>query len=108
LDNYEKSEAKLNNEALEVNYKLGTGDLSNEMVTIQKKYEKDVLLNKALKVFYVLLVIGIVFLLIKNIRDKNKAHKKMNALIEEFKANLEKKENPQIEIAAVEQEEDVL
>jgi YesN/AraC family two-component response regulator len=61
------------------------------MVTIQKKYENDVLLNKALKVFYVLLVVGIVFLLIKNIIDKNKAHKKMNALIEEFKANLEKK-----------------
>lgn len=108
LDNYEKSEAKLNNEALEVNYKLGTGDLSNEMVTIQKKYENDVLLNKALKVFYVLLVIAIVFLLIKNIRDKNKAHKKMNALIEEFKANLEKKENPQTQIAVMEQEEDVL
>lgn len=108
LDNYEKSEAKLNNEALEVNYKLGTGDLSNEMVTIQKKYENDVLLNKALKIFYVLLVIGIVFLLIKNIRDKNKAHKKMNALIEEFKANLEKKENPQPEIAVIDQEEDVL
>lgn len=108
LDNYEQSEAKLNNEALEVNYKLGTGDLSNEMVTIQKKYENDVLLNKALKVFYVLLVIAIVFLLIKNIRDKNKAHKKMNALIEEFKANLEKKENPQTQIAVMEQEEDVL
>jgi len=93
LDNYEKSEAKLNNEALEVNYKLGTGDLSDEMVGIQEKFENEVLLNKALRVFYVLLVIGIVFLLIKNIRDKNKAHKKMNALIEEFKANLEKKEN---------------
>ncbi|WP_228526519.1 MULTISPECIES: helix-turn-helix domain-containing protein [unclassified Flavobacterium] len=96
LNNYEKSEAKLSNEALEVNYKLGTDDLSDEMVTIQKKYENEVFFNKALKVFYVLLVIGIVFLLIKNIRDKNKAHKKMNALIEEFKANLEKKENESI------------
>ncbi|WP_242661113.1 helix-turn-helix domain-containing protein [Flavobacterium johnsoniae] len=109
LDNYEKSEAKLNNEALEVNYKLGTGNLSDEMVVIQEKYEKDVLLNKALKVFYVLLVVGIVFLLIKNIIDKNKAHKKMNALIEEFKANLEKKNNAEAEIAqtstAVELEE---
>lgn len=99
LDNYEKSEAKLNNEALEVNYKLGTGNLSDEMVVIQEKYEKDVLLNKALKVFYVLLVVGIVFLLIKNIIDKNKAHKKMNALIEEFKANLEKKSHAEAEIA---------
>lgn len=108
LDNYEKSEAKLNNEALEVNYKLGTDDLSDEMVTIQKKYENDVLLNKALKVFYVLLVVGIVFLLIKNIIDKNKAHKKMNALIEEFKANLEKKSIAEAaEIEEIEQVQDL-
>ncbi|MDA6072402.1 AraC family transcriptional regulator [Flavobacterium sp. AC] len=91
LDNYEKSESKLNDQILEVNYKLGVGDLTNEMVTIQEKYKYDVFLNKALKVFYVVLFVAIVFLLIKNIRDKNKAHKKMNALIEEFKANLEKK-----------------
>lgn len=91
LDNYEKSESKLNDEILEVNYKLGVGDLTNEMVTIQEKYKYDVFLNKALKVFYVVLFVAIVFLLIKNIRDKNKAHKKMNDLIEEFKANLEKK-----------------
>jgi YesN/AraC family two-component response regulator len=108
LDNYEKSEAILSNEALEVNYKLGVGDLSEEMITIQDKYEKDVLLNKALRVFYVLLVIGIVFLLIKNIRDKNKAHKKMNALIEEFKANLEKKDHPEIKTALVANEENVI
>jgi AraC-like DNA-binding protein len=108
LDNYEKSAAKLNNEALEVNYKLGTVDLSDEMVGIQEKFENEVLLNKALRVFYVLLVIGIVFLLIKNIRDKNKAHKKMNALIEEFKANLEKKENQVIPEIEVPELEDVL
>nr|WP_264531960.1 helix-turn-helix domain-containing protein [Flavobacterium sp. N502540] len=98
LDNYEKSESKLNDEVLEVNYKLGVGDLTSEMITIQEKYKYDVFLNKALKVFYVVLFIGIVFLLIKNIRDKNKAHKKMNALIEEFKANLEKKNEPEQEI----------
>ena len=108
LDNYEKSEAKLNNEALEVNYKLGTGDLSAEMETIQQKYEDEVLLNKALRVFYVLLVVAIVFLLIKNIRDKNKAHKKMNALIEEFKANLEKKENPIVAEIEIPDLDDVL
>jgi AraC-like DNA-binding protein len=92
LDTYEKSETKLTNEALEVNYRLGVKDLSDEMLSIQEKYKYEVLLNKSLRIFYVLLVVAIVFLLIKNIRDKNKAHKKMNALIEEFKANLEKKE----------------
>lgn len=97
LDNYEDFQTKLNHEALEVNYKLGVNDLTQEMVVIQEKYQYDVLINKALKVFYVLLVVGIIFLLIKNIRDKNKAHKKMNALIEEFKANIEKKNNAEIE-----------
>ncbi|MDQ6470239.1 helix-turn-helix domain-containing protein [Flavobacterium sp. LHD-80] len=100
LSAYEKSESKLRDEAQEVNYKLGVEDLSTEMINIQEKYKYDVLINKALKVFYVVLVLGIVFFLIKNIRDKNKAHKKMNALIEEFKANIEKKENPPILAAA--------
>nr|WP_026727067.1 helix-turn-helix domain-containing protein [Flavobacterium denitrificans] len=102
LNTYEKSEAKLRDEAQEVNYKLGVEDLSTEMLNIQEKYKYDVLINKALKIFYVLLVLGIVFFLIKNIRDKNKAHKKMNALIEEFKANLEKKENPPVVAEALE------
>jgi AraC-like DNA-binding protein len=106
LDTYEKSETKLTNEALEVNYRLGVKDLSDEMLSIQEKYKYEVLLSKALRVFYVLLVVAIVFLLIKNIRDKNKAHKKMNALIEEFKANLEKKESPDLVTTEIlEQEE---
>lgn len=98
LDNYENYEAKINEEALEVNYKQGVAGLSAEMITIEKKYKNDVFINRGLKVFYVLMFVGIVFLLIKNIRDKNKAHKKMNALIEEFKANIEKKNNPEFEV----------
>ncbi|MFD2942669.1 helix-turn-helix domain-containing protein [Flavobacterium notoginsengisoli] len=98
LDSYEKYEGNMREEALEVNFQLGTADLSEEMLDVQKKYKYEVFWNKALKVFYVILVIGIVFFLIKNIRDKNKAQKKMNALIEEFKANLEKKEIDKTEI----------
>ncbi|MCD0472699.1 helix-turn-helix domain-containing protein [Flavobacterium sp. JAS] len=103
LDNYEKFETKLNDQALEVNYKQGVGNLTDEMVTIEKKYKNDVFLNRGLKVVYVLLFVVIVFLLIKNIRDKNKAHKKMNALIEEFKANIEKRNNPEFEPEVVEE-----
>lgn len=105
LDAYEKYEGKLRDEAVEVNYKLGVENLGGEMLIIQEKYKYEVFWNKALKVFYVLLVVGIVFLLIKNIRDKNRAHKKMNALIEEFKANLEKKENAPVEIEIPELED---
>jgi YesN/AraC family two-component response regulator len=103
LDNYEPFEAKLTEQALEVNYKQGVGNLTNEMISIEKKYKNDVFLSRGLKVFYVLMFVGIVFLLIKNIRDKNKANKKMNALIEEFKANIEKKNNPEFEIAEKEE-----
>lgn len=108
LDSYEKYEGNLREEALEVNYKLGTADLSEEMLDVQEKYKYEVFWNKALKVFYVILVIGIVFFLIKSIRDKNKAHKKMNALIEEFKANLEKKEIENVEIDKAEIEKVII
>jgi len=101
LDSYEKYEGNLREEALEVNYKLGTADLSQEMHDVKERYKYEVFWNKALKIFYVVLVIGIVFFLIKNIRDKNKAQKKMNALIEEFKSNLEKKELEKAEIENV-------
>ncbi|MDP5198657.1 helix-turn-helix domain-containing protein [Flavobacterium sp. DG2-3] len=107
LDSYEKYEGNLREEALEVNYKLGTEDLSQEMFDVQEKYKYEVFWNKALKIFYVILVIGIVFFLIKNIRDKNKAQKKMNALIEEFKANLERKELEKTEIENVRAEEEI-
>lgn len=108
LDNYEEFETKLNDEALEVNYKQGVGNLTDEMVTIEKKYKNDVFLNRGLKVLYVLIFVVIVFLLIKNIRDKNKAHKKMNALIEEFKANIEKRNNPEFEQKEVEAIEELI
>lgn len=108
LENYEKFETKLNDQALEVNYKQGVGNLTDEMITIEKKYKNDVFLNRGLKVFYVLIFVVIVFLLIKNIRDKNKAHKKMNALIEEFKANIEKRNNPEFEQEEVEAIEELV
>ncbi len=91
LDNYEQFEAKLSEEALEVNYKQGVGGLTAEMVTIEKKYKDDIFLDRCLKILYMLVFVTILFLLVKNIRDKNNAHKKMNALIEEFKANIEKR-----------------
>ncbi|OXB02003.1 histidine kinase [Flavobacterium plurextorum] len=108
LDNYEKFEEKLSAEALEVNYKQGVNNLTDEMVTIEERYKNEVLINRGLKVFYVLIFVSVVFLLIKNIRDKNKAHKKMNALIEEFKANIEKKNNSELVEPQPEIQEEVL
>nr|WP_315220109.1 helix-turn-helix domain-containing protein [uncultured Flavobacterium sp.] len=106
LNNYEKFETKLDHDVLEVNLKLGLNDLDAEMLLIEEKYKYDVLWNKILKAFYGVLVVGIIFLLIKNRKDKIKARKKMNALIEEFKINLEKKNNPEPELAVPEAIED--
>ncbi len=96
LDNYEKYEAKISKEALEVNYKQGVGNLTTEMHSIEKKYKQDLFLTRALYVFYLLLFIGSVFLLIKNIRDKNYTRKNTIALLEE--SNAKKTESIKIEL----------
>lgn len=105
LENQEKFQKKLKEEAIEVNYKQGTEDLTQEIFKIEKKYKYEVYFNRFLKVFYGLLVFGIVFLVIKNKRDKKKSYQKMNALIEEFKSNLKQNENPEKEIESIEHEE---
>ena len=81
LDLFDKLEGKLNEERVKVNYKQGEDNLKAEMLSIEKKYKEDSLLNRMLNVFYVILFLGIVFLLIKNSRDKKKSQKKMIALI---------------------------
>jgi hypothetical protein len=61
LDNYEKFEEKLSAEALEVNYKQGVHNLTDEMVTIEERYKNEVLINRGLKIFYVLVFVSVVF-----------------------------------------------
>lgn len=82
LDEYE---SKLREERLKVNYKQGEDNLAAEMHSIDKKYKEDIFKIRVLNVFYGILFIGIVFCLIKIIRDKKKTHKKMIAFIAESK-----------------------
>lgn len=103
LKNYEEFESRLNAETAETNYKQGLGNLTDQMISIEKEYKKDLFWNKCLKAFYVFLFLLILFFLIKNIRDKRKAHAKMNALIAEFKAKLEKQNSSEPEIVCIEQ-----
>lgn len=80
LDRLDEYESKLREERLKVNYKQGEENLTAEMLSIDKKYKEDLFLKRLLNVLYFILFFGIVFLLIKNIRDKNKIRKKMIAL----------------------------
>lgn len=85
LANYEKYETKISKEALEVNYKQGVNNLTAEMLSLEKEYKKDLFLNRVLTVLCVLLFLGISFLLIRNVRAKNKARKNMVVLIAKSK-----------------------
>ena len=85
LDRLDKFENKSREERLKVNYIQGEENLTAEMLSIDKKYKQSLFLIRVLNIFYALLFITIVFLLVKNIKAKNYARKKMIALIEESK-----------------------
>jgi tetratricopeptide (TPR) repeat protein len=85
LDRLDEYESKLREERSKVNYKQGKDNLIAEMFSIEKKYKEDLFLNRALNMVYLLLFFGIVFLLVKNIMDKNRVRKNMIILIAEFK-----------------------
>lgn len=90
LNSKKEYDAKLKKEKTKVDQLQGIGDLTKEMVAVEENYKKDLLLNKCLKGFYTFFIIGIVTLLVKSNRDKNKANKKMSVLIQELKASIEK------------------
>ena len=90
LNSKKEYDAKLKKEKTKVDKLQGIGDLTKEMVAVEENYKKDLLLNKCLKGFYTFFIIGIVTLLVKSNRDKNKANKKMSVLIQELKASIEK------------------
>ncbi|MNX61817.1 hypothetical protein D3C86_927520 [compost metagenome] len=81
LDRLDEFESRLREERVKVNYKQGEENLTAEMLSIDKKYKEDLFLNRFLNVLYFILFFGVVFLLIKNIRDKNRIHKKIIGLI---------------------------
>ncbi|KQX08830.1 hypothetical protein ASC72_04580 [Flavobacterium sp. Root420] len=81
LNKLDKFENKSREERLKVNYIQGEENLTAEMLSIDKKYKEDLFLNRFLNVLYFILFFGVVFLLIRNIRDKNRIHKKIIGLI---------------------------
>ncbi len=80
LDLLDKSQSKLREERLKVNYRQGEDNLTTEMLSIEKKYKEKVFFNKMLNVLYMLLFAGVLFFLIR-IRDKTNFRKKMIELV---------------------------
>lgn len=90
LDSKKKYEEKLKKERSDVKELQGVDSQTEEMIAVEQNYKKDLFLDKSLKGFYIFLIIGTVTLLVKSNRDKNKANKKMSAIIQELKADIEK------------------
>jgi len=95
LDSKKKYEEKLNKERVGVNELQGIDNLTKEMVSFERNYEKNLLYSRGVKIFSSLLFIVIGILLIKKSRDKNKGYKKMNTVLQEFKTNIEKGNYPE-------------
>ena len=93
LDNFEKSGLKLANQTSDINSNLQKLDLEKEMVDIQVKFKNEVLFKKGIVIFFIVLFIGLILLLVKNITEKNKikknAEQKVINIINEFKLNSE-------------------
>ncbi|QOG02884.1 tetratricopeptide repeat protein [Flavobacterium sp. MDT1-60] len=83
LDQLDEYESKLREERLKVNYKQGEENLTAEMLAIDKTYREDLFFKRLLSASYFIIFFGIIFLLIKNIRDKNRIRKKLIGLIAE-------------------------
>jgi YesN/AraC family two-component response regulator len=87
LDNFEKSEFKLNKEIADLNFKLSEEQLQSEMKVIQKEFNFKKNLNIGIVFILVLLVAGLVLMLLRNIKKKKLAEQKVDDLIDEYKKN---------------------
>jgi tetratricopeptide (TPR) repeat protein len=100
LDKLDIFESKLREERLKVNYKQGEDNLTAEMLSIEKKYTEELFLTRILNVIYVVLFVAAAFFLIKSIKDKEKARKKIVGIISDVQLNTEH-ENKCEEIVSV-------
>jgi tetratricopeptide (TPR) repeat protein len=87
LDNFEKSEFKLNSEIAEVNFKVSKEQLQLEMKVIQKEFND----KRNLNIFIYFTISGLVFFLglivLRSIKKKKIAEQKVADLIKEYKEN---------------------
>lgn len=94
----EKSQSKYNNEAMEVNYAMGTENLRKEISAIQKKYKNAIFLKNTLMGFVAVLFAVLLFVLFRNVKKRKGIEEKISLLIAEHKANLENRNKEQEEV----------
>jgi len=89
LNKFEKIQSKLNDQVLEVNFRLGNVNVKKEMENIHRINKKKVWFYKFIILFFAGLFFILIGLYAKSVKRKKEADKKVNALIEDFKLKLE-------------------
>ncbi|MCD0474462.1 helix-turn-helix domain-containing protein [Flavobacterium sp. EDS] len=89
FDKFETIQSKIDNEALEINFRLGNVNVKKEMEELQSKNQNKIRFWNLMIFILVGLVVVLVVLYVKSIKKKRETDRKVNALIEEYKQRLE-------------------
>ncbi|MCV9930045.1 helix-turn-helix domain-containing protein [Flavobacterium sp. LS1R49] len=91
FDKFEQVQSKLNNEALEVNFRLGNVNVKKEMEELKSKNENKIRFWNLMLFLFIAVLLVLIILYIRGVKKKRETDKKVNALIEEYKLKLEMK-----------------
>jgi len=93
LDNFEKYEFKINNEAEKINLLQNNLVLKQEIVSLQKKYNQRLWLKRLSYVFLGLILLFLILLVFKNSIEKRKNKQKFDVIIDTYKKQIKQKED---------------
>lgn len=86
LENYEKKEELINNNATEINSKLSSREIRDEMLLIQKTSNENNNLKVVFLMIGLIIIITLIAFLVINTKKKKIAEQKVNDLITQFKS----------------------
>ncbi len=81
-------ESKLSSETIDINFVLGKNSFSDEIKQIESKNSNSILVIQIITFLAISVIILIIIILIWNLKKKERANKKAEKIIEEFKAEI--------------------
>lgn len=103
FEKFEQIQSKLDNEVLEVNFRLGNVNVKKEMEELKSKNQNKIRFWNLMIFLFVGLLLVLIIMYVKSIKKKKETDKKVNALIEEYRLKIEMN-NSQIEVHSEEVE----
>lgn len=103
FEKFEQIQSKLDNEVLEVNFRLGNVNVKKEMEELKSKNQNKIRFWNLMIFLFVGLLLVLIIMYVKSIKKKKETDKKVNALIEEYRLKIEMNDS-QIEVHSEEVE----